>query len=115
MIFKVPLLWTFGASKSTINFANDYLTIYIIGTILVQISLGMNPFINTQGYAKTGMITVMVGAVINIILDPIFIFVLNMGGKGAAFASVLGQFISVIWILYFLFNKKVYLKLEKNM
>ncbi|AEB76337.1 MATE family efflux transporter [Clostridium botulinum] len=114
MIFKIPLLLAFGASRSTINFANDYLTIYLIGTILVQIALGMNPFINTQGFAKTGMITVMVGAVINIILDPIFIFAFNMGVKGAAFASVLGQFISVIWILCFLFGNKSLLRIRKK-
>src|SRR3712207_517775 len=91
LIFKEPILWVFGASNATIGFANDYLTIYLIGTVFVQIALGMNPFINTQGFAKTGMITVMIGALINIIFDPIFIFSFNMGVKGAAIATVLGQ------------------------
>ncbi|EDS77534.1 Na+ driven multidrug efflux pump [Clostridium botulinum C str. Eklund] len=114
MIFKEPLLWAFGASKETIGFANGYLTIYLIGTIFVEISLGMNPFINTQGFAKTGMITVMIGAFVNIILDPIFIFGFNMGVKGAAIASIIGQFVSAIWILCFLFGKKSVLKVKRE-
>ncbi len=114
LIFKEPILWVFGASDNTIGFANDYLTIYLIGTICVQIALGMNPFINTQGFAKMGMVTVMVGAVINIILDPILIFGFNMGVKGAALATIIAQGVSAIWVLYFLFGKKSILKIRRK-
>lgn len=104
------MLWAFGASEATIGFANDYLGIYLVGTIAVQIALGMNPFINTQGFAKVGMTTVMIGAVINIVLDPILIFGFNMGVKGAALATILSQTVSAAWVLYFLFGKKAYLR-----
>ena len=114
LIFKEPILWAFGASEATIGFSNDYLTLYLIGTVFVQIALGMNPFINTQGFAKTGMVTVMIGAVINIILDPIFIFGLDMGVKGAALATILAQIISAIWVLVFLFGKKSIIKIRKK-
>lgn len=114
LIFREPILWAFGASRTTIGYANEYLGFYLIGTIFVQIALGMNPFINTQGFAKTGMVTVMVGAVINIILDPIFIFGFNMGVKGAALATVFGQFISALWVLKFLFGKTSVLKIKKQ-
>ena len=114
LIFKEPILWKFGASTRTITFAKDYLTIYLLGTLFVLIALGMNPFINTQGFAKTGMITVMIGALINIILDPIFIFVLNLGVKGAAIATVTSQCISAIWVLFFLFGKKSTIKIRKK-
>ena len=106
LIFKEDILWAFGASDKTIGYANDYIGIYLIGTIFVQIGLGMNPFINTQGFAKTGMMTVMIGAIINIILDPIFIFGLNMGVKGAALATITAQFVSAMWVLKFLVGKK---------
>lgn len=114
LIFKEPILWAFGASEATIGFSNDYLTLYLIGTVFVQIALGMNPFINTQGFAKTGMITVMIGAVINIILDPILIFGFDMGVKGAALATILAQIISAIWVLFFLFGKKSTIKIRKK-
>lgn len=114
LIFKEPILWKFGASTRTITFAKDYLTIYLLGTLFVLIALGMNPFINTQGFAKTGMITVMIGALINIILDPIFIFVLNLGVKGAVIATVTSQCISAIWVLFFLFGKKSTIKIRKK-
>lgn len=113
-VFKEPLLWLFGASSKTINFAKDYLGIYLIGTIAVQISLGMNPFINTQGFAKISMITVLIGAIINIALDPIFIFSLNMGVKGAALATIISQTLSSIWVLHFLISKKSILKIKKK-
>lgn len=113
-IFKEPILRAFGGSESTIGYAIDYIQIYLIGTICVQLSLGMNPFINTQGFAKVGMMTVMIGAVINIILDPIFIFTFGMGVKGAALASVIGQLVSAIWVLSFLFGKKSILKIRKK-
>lgn len=113
-IFKEDLLWAFGASDATIGYAVDYLTIYLIGTVFVQIALGMNPFINTQGFAKIGMVTVVIGAIINIVLDPIFIFKLNLGVKGAALATILSQFVSAIWVLTFLFGKKSILKIRVN-
>lgn len=114
LIFKEPILYAFGASDKTINYAIDYLTLYLIGTVFVQIALGMNPFVNTQGFAKTGMLTVMIGAVINIVLDPIFIFVFNMGVKGAALATVCGQLVSALWVLKFLFGKTSVLKIRKK-
>ncbi|HBG5345648.1 TPA: MATE family efflux transporter [Clostridioides difficile] len=113
-IGKEPLLWVFGASESTIGYSMDYLNIYLIGTVFVQISLGMNTFINTQGFATTGMMTVAIGALINIILDPIFIFGFNMGVKGAALATIIAQGVSAIWVLMFLFGKKSILKIKKK-
>lgn len=114
LIFKEPILILFGGSENTIGYSLDYLTIYIMGTISVQMALGMNPFINTQGFAKIGMMTVMIGAVVNIILDPIFIFGLNMGVKGAALATIISQSVSAIWVLRFLFSKKSKLKIRKD-
>ena len=114
LLFKEPILWAFGASETTINYALDYLTIYVMGTLFVQIALGMNTFINTQGFAKIGMFTVLIGAVINIALDPILIFGLNMGVKGAAVATIVAQAVSAIWVLRFLTGKKTILKLRKK-
>ncbi|EQK44523.1 MATE efflux family protein [[Clostridium] bifermentans ATCC 638] len=114
LIFKENILWAFGASKDTIGYANDYIGIYLIGTIFVQIGLGLNPFINTQGFAKTGMITVLIGAIINIVLDPILIFGFNMGVKGAALATISAQFVSAVWVLLFLVGKKSVLKIRKQ-
>lgn len=114
LCFKEPILWAFGASEATIGYANDYLSLYLIGTIAVQIALGMNAFVNTQGFAKIGMMTVMIGAVINIVLDPILIFGFDMGVKGAALATILAQFVSAIWVLVFLFGKKSILKIRKK-
>lgn len=114
LIFKENILWAFGASKYTIGYANDYIGIYLIGTIFVQIGLGLNPFINTQGFAKTGMITVLIGAIINIVLDPILIFGFNMGVKGAALATISAQFVSAVWVLLFLVGKKSVLKVRKQ-
>ncbi len=114
LIFKEPILWAFGASESTIGYATDYLGIYLSGTIFVMIALGMNPFINTQGFAKVGMMTVAIGAIINIILDPILIFGLGMGVKGAATATVLSQVVSAVWVLKFLFGKRTILKIRKK-
>lgn len=113
-IFQEPMLWAFGASETTISFAKEYLGIYLIGTVFVQIALGMNPFINTQGFAKIGMGTVMIGAVINIVLDPIFIFVFDMGVSGAALATIIAQIGSAAWALQFLFGKKSVLKIRKK-
>ena len=114
LIFRDNLLWAFGASETTIGYAKEYLTIYLLGTVFVQIALGMNPFINTQGFAKVGMYTVVIGAVINIVLDPIFIFIFDLGVRGAALATILSQFVSAIWVLSFLFGKKSILKIRKE-
>ena len=114
LIFTEPLLWAFGASETTIGFAKEYLNIYLIGTIFVQISLGMNSFINTQGFTKIGMSTVLIGAGINIVLDPIFIFGFNMGVSGAALATIIAQLVSAIWALKFLFGNKSIIKIRKK-
>ena len=112
-IFKQPLLYLFGASNETFPFANSYITVYLCGTLFVMISLGMNNFINAQGFGKIGMLTVVLGAVINIILDPILIFVLHMGVQGAAIATVVSQGISAFWVLRFLTGERVILKLDR--
>lgn len=111
-LVKEPLLYAVGASQATFGYADDYLTIYLLGTIFVMISLGMNGFINSQGFAGTGMLTVLIGAVLNILLDPVFIFVFHMGVKGAATATVLSQFASALWIVLFLTGKKTLLRLK---
>ncbi len=112
LVFKRPLLYLFGASDATYPYASDYLTVYLLGTVLVMISFGMNPFINAQGFGKFGMVTVALGAVINIILDPVFIFVLDMGVTGAALASVIAQAASAFWVVRFLSGGKAILKLR---
>ena len=111
-IFKTPILYAVGASPNTITFAEDYLRIYLIGTIPVMISLGLNMYINTQGFSKEGMVTVLIGAILNIILDPIFIFTFNMGVKGAAWATITSQTVSALWVLKFLYGKKTNLRLK---
>ncbi len=111
---KEPLLMLFGASEQTIGYANSYLGIYLLGTISVQISLGLNMFITSQGFAKTGMVTVLIGAVLNIILDPVFIFFLGMGVQGAALATIISQTVSALWVLSFLCGKKTVLKVKKE-
>ena len=111
-IYKEPILWMFGASNNTISYAVDYIQIYLAGTIFVMIALGLNPFITTQGFAKTGMITVAIGAVLNIVLDPILIFGLGMGVKGAALATIISQGVSAIWVLVFLAGKKTILRIR---
>ncbi len=108
------LLTWFGASEVTLPYAVDYARIYILGSICVLLVMGMNPFITTQGFAKISMMTTVIGAVINIILDPIFIFTFNMGVKGAALATVLSQAVGVIWILKFLTGKQTNLQLKKE-
>jgi len=108
------LLTMFGASEVTLPYAVDYARIYILGSICVLIVMGMNPFITTQGFAKISMMTTVIGAIINIVLDPIFIFVLNMGVKGAALATVLSQGVGALWILKFLTSDKSTLRLKKE-
>lgn len=114
LVFKRPLLYLFGASDETIGYAEDFLTIYCLGTVMVMVGLGMNPFINSQGFSKIGMMTVALGAIVNIGLDPLFIFVFNLGVKGAALANVLSQACSAIWVLRFLTGKKAILVLQKS-
>lgn len=112
LIFKTPLLFLFGASNDTIKYADGYLTIYLLGTIFVMVGLGMNSFINAQGFGTIGMLTVAIGAVANIILDPVFIFIFHMGVQGAALATILSQLISALWIFRFLTGEKPALKLK---
>lgn len=114
LILKRPFLYAFGASDATILYAEDYIEIYLIGTVFVMVSLGLNPFINAQGFSRTGMITVVIGAAANILLDPFFIFVLDLGVKGAAIATIISQGISAIWVLLFLFGKKATVKIQKQ-
>lgn len=114
LVFQKPLLFLFGASEETIGLAMSYITIYALGTVFVQVTLGMNAYINTQGFAKMGMCTVVIGAVLNIILDPIFIFIFNMGVRGAALATIIAQGISAAWVLKFLFSKKSLIKIRKK-
>lgn len=111
-IFKEPVLYAFGASEETIGFAIDYLNIYLIGTIAVQLSLGLNTYISCQGNAKIAMFSVLIGAVLNIILDPIFIFALDMGVKGAALATIISQAVSAIWVVRFLVSKKSVIRIK---
>ena len=113
-ILKTPLLYAFGASDNVIGFAQDYIGLYLWGTIFVMLSLGLNTFISGQGNAKTAMFSVLIGAVTNIILDPIFIFVMNMGVKGAALATIISQAFSAIWVVNFLISKKSSLKIKRE-
>ena len=116
LIFKEPILYLFGASDNTIIYAKQYITIYACGTIFVQLTLGVNAFIATQGFSKISMLTVLIGAITNIILDPIFIFGFGLGVRGAALATILSQALSATWAVRFISGKKTILKLRrKNM
>lgn len=114
LIFDEPILWAFGASENTIGYAMDYMQIYVCGTLFVQLALGMNMFITTQGFAKTSMLTVVIGAALNIALDPLFIFVFDMGVQGAAIATVLSQAVSAVWVMAFLMGKRTTIKIKKK-
>lgn len=115
-IWGEPLLLAFGASENTISYAADYMKIYSLGTIFVQLTLGMNAFITAQGFTLFSMISVIIGAVLNIALDPVFIFALDMGVRGAAFATIISQAVSCIWVIAFLRGKRTNLRLKrKNM
>ena len=114
LIWNKDLLLMFGASENTIDYASSYMSIYAVGTVFVQLTLGMGAFITAQGFAKTGMMTVLIGAVSNIILDPIFIFGFKLGVRGAALATILSQAISCAWVLIFLSGKRTYLKLQSK-
>lgn len=112
ILFHKPLLYLFGASDRLYPYASGYMIIYLLGTVFVMISLGLNPYINCQGFARTGMKTVLLGALCNLILDPVFIFGFHMGVKGAAIATVLSQFFSALWVLFFLTGKHAELTLD---
>lgn len=112
LIWNKDFLLAFGASENTVEYGTSYMNIYSIGTVFVQLTLGMNAFITAQGFAKTGMLSVLIGAVANIILDPIFIFGFHMGVRGAAMATILSQALSCIWVLAFLFGKKTTLRIR---
>lgn len=112
LLVKRPLLYLFGASDVTFPYADGYLTIYLCGSVFVMISLGLNQFINAQGFGRTGMMTVALGAAINLALDPLFIFVFNMGVQGAAAATLIAQFCSALWALCFLAGKRVPIRLR---
>lgn len=114
LLFGEKLLMVFGASENTISYALDYINIYAIGTIFVQLALGLNAFITAQGFAKTSMLTVTIGAIVNIILDPILIFGFDMGVKGAAWATIISQAISAVWVIKFLRGKTTLLTIRKE-
>lgn len=112
LIFDRSLLMAFGASSETIGYALDYTNVYAVGTVFVELTLGMNMFVTGMGFTTTGMLSVLIGAILNIALDPLFIFSFNMGVKGAAWATVISQAVSCIWILWFLLGKKTIWKLR---
>lgn len=112
LIFKEPFLLFFGASKNTLPYADSYISIYLLGTIFVQFSIGLNTFITCQGHARTAMVSILIGACLNIILDPVFIFMLNMGTKGAALATIISQGVSAVWVTGFLSSAKSAIRLK---
>ena len=112
LLIKKPLLYAFGASDATFPFADSYLSIYLLGSVFVTVSLGMNSYINAQGFARVGMVTTLIGAVLNILLDPFFIFTLGMGIQGAAIATVISQFASAVWTVRFLTSPKAILRIR---
>lgn len=114
LLFGQDILMLFGASDQTILYAWQYLQIYVLGTLFVQLSMGLNSFINAQGYAKMGMLTIVIGAVCNIILDPVFIFVFGLGVRGAALATIVSQAISAVWVLRFLTSKRSFLRIRRE-
>ena len=114
LAFGKSMLWIFGASNETIGYAWEYMSVYSMGTLFVQLTLGMNAFISAQGFAGMSMLTVVIGAVCNIVLDPIFIFVFDMGVAGAAWATILSQAVSAVWVVWFLNGKKTTLKIRKK-
>ncbi len=114
LALKRPILYLFGASDDTFPYADGYMTVYLCGTLFVMISLGMNPFINSQGFGRTGMMTVVLGAAVNIVLDPVLIFLMDMGVEGAALATVIAQGLSALWVLRFLTGKRAILRLKRS-
>ena len=113
--FRRPILYLFGAGDETYPYADAYLTVYLAGTICVMISTGMNGFINAQGFPRVGMLTIILGAVLNVILDPIFIFVFDLGVRGAAIATVISQCVSCLWVLRFLTGRQAILRLRPKL
>ena len=113
-IFKKPVLYLLGASDATYPYANTYLVIYLLGTVFFMLGNGMNNFITSQGFPKIAMCTTMLGALINLVLDPVLIFGFGMGIEGAAIATVFAQFVSALWVLRFLCGKKAILKLKRS-
>lgn len=111
-VFKTPILYAFGASDTTITYARDYIGIYLIGTVFVQFALGLNSFISGQGEARIAMMSVLIGAVVNICLDPVLIFVMHMGVKGAALATIISQAVSAVWVVHFLMSEKSVMRLK---
>ena len=114
LAFNRPMLMAFGGSGNTIGYAVDYMNIYALGTLFVQLTLGMNTYITAQGFAKEGMLTVLIGAALNIVLDPVFIFVLGMGVRGAALATILSQGVSCVWVLRFLSGPHTLLRIRRE-
>ena len=114
MLFRRPLLYMFGASDQTIHYGVDYITIYLVGTVFVQLALGLNMFITSQGQARTAMLSVLIGAIINIVLDPVFIFALRMNVQGAALATVISQAVSAIWVVHFLSSEKSAIQIRRK-
>ena len=114
LAFCKPILFAFGASEESVVYAGDYLKVYLVGTVFSMITTGMNGYINAQGFPKIGMLSIIIGAVTNIILDPVFIFAFKMGVKGAALATVISQAFSAVWVMHFLLGKKAILPLEKE-
>ena len=112
--FRRPILYLFGASDASYVYADAYLSIYLFGTTFSMLTTGLNGFINAQGFPKVGMLTTMIGAVLNLILDPVFIFAFDMGVKGAALATIISQMVSALWVIRFLSGKKALLKLRKK-
>ena len=113
-IFRRPVLFAFGASEASYVYAEQYLNIYLIGTVFVMITTGMNGYINAQGFPKIGMVSVILGAAVNILLDPVFIFLFHMGVAGAALATVISQALSALWVLRFLFGKRALIPLSRR-
>ena len=113
-LIQKPVLYLFGASDATYPYAREYITIYLSGSLPVMLTLGLNPFLNAQGFTRTGMMTVLIGAVCNILLDPLFIFVFGMGVRGAAIATVISQTVSAIWVIAFLLGKKNLIRVRKQ-
>ena len=114
LVFKTPVLYMFGATENTITYAEQYISIYLIGTISVQLALGLNMFISAQGSATVAMLSVLIGAVINIVLDPILIFACDMGVRGAALATIISQTVSAIWVVRFLMSEKSLIRLQRK-
>lgn len=114
LLVKKPVLYLFGASDVTYPYADEYVTIYLFGSLSVMLTMGLNPFLNAQGFTKTGMMTVLLGALCNIVLDPIFIFVFDMGVAGAALATIISQTVSAVWIVLFLFGKKNMIRVRRK-